>query len=80
MTNKQRVRVLFLSYRVVLTLNVFSFLAFAAVIGIGISFESLPVTLIGVAITILFLLQSAFLIRIGKRGWNTRLERAKRQR
>lgn len=80
MRRRRGLRGVLLSYAVVLVLNIVSLLAFVAVIGLGIGFGSVLVMTIGGAITILFLFQSAYLIRIGKSGWNARLDRAKWRR
>jgi hypothetical protein len=80
MKRRRSLRGVLLRYAVVLFLNVISLLAFVAVIGLGIAFGSALVMIIGGAITLLFLVQCGYLVRIGKSGWDTRLARAKWRR
>lgn len=66
---------IFPPYGLSLFLNCFSLVAFLAVIGIGIVGHSLPVTLVGIALSVMFTINCTVMLRIGRKGWASRIDR-----
>jgi len=61
----------------VLTLNLLSLAAFATVIAIGAIFRSLPAAATGILLTLMFGIQSVYLVRIGKDRWEALREHSR---
>ena len=61
-----------LPYRLTLALNCFSLAAFLVVIGIGLGFHSWPVTVIGIVLSAMFVVNCILIIRTGKERWGSR--------